>query len=129
MNELRNEFTEHITHHDTINDIDTIKEDFLNISYLIKDTAFYDEKELRMIKVEHIANNDNLKHDKSSFTLYEDYSKLSGFYHYPKTGVLDKIIIGPKVEQKETLKEYLLHHLDKAGMGFVTVEISNAPLA
>jgi|GEM_PF-1379491 tetratricopeptide repeat protein len=129
LNELRKEFTAHITHHNTTDDIDRIKELLLDISYLIKDIAFYDEKELRMIKVESITGNDKLKHDKSSFTLYKDYSKLSGFYHYPKTSVLDKIIIGPKVEQKETLKEYLLHHLDKAGMGFVTVEISNAPLA
>ena len=129
LNELRKEFTEHITHHNTINDIDTIKEDLLNISYLIKDIAFYDEKELRMITVERIANNDKLKHDKSSFTLYKDYSKLSGFYRYPRTCVLDKIIIGPKVEQKETLREYLLHHLDKAEMKFVKVEISEAPLA
>jgi len=129
LNELRKEFTAHITHHNTPDDIDTIKEHLLNISYLIKDIAFYDEKELRMIKVEFVTGNDKLKHDESSLRLYRDYSKLSGFYHYPKTSVLDKIIIGPKVEQKETLKEYLLHHLDKAGMGFVTVEISNAPLA
>ena len=129
LNELRKEFTEHITHHNTPDDIDTIKEYLLNISYLIKDIAFYDEKELRMIKLESLTGNNRLKHDESSLRLYKDYSKLSGFYHYPKTSVLDKIIIGPKVEQKETLKEYLLHHLDKAGMGFVTVEISNAPLA
>ena len=129
LNELRKEFTEHITRHNTTSDIYKIKKYLLNISYLIKDIAFYDEKELRMIKLESLTDNNRLKHDESSLRLYEDYSKLSGFYHYPKTGVLDKIIIGPKVEQKETLKEYLLHHLDKAGMGFVTVEISNAPLA
>lgn len=29
---------------------------------------------------------------------------------------LEKIIIGPKVEQKETLREYLLNHLAKANM-------------
>ena len=129
LNELRKEFTEHITHHNTPDDIDTIKEYLLNISYLIKDIAFYDEKELRMIKLESLTGNNRLKHDESSLRLYKDYSKLSGFYHYPKTSVLDKIIIGPKVEQKETLKEYLLHHLDKAEMKSVTVEISNAPLA
>jgi len=129
LNELQKEFTEHITHHNTPDDIETIKKHLLNISYLIKDIAFYDEKELRMIKLESLTGNNRLKHDESSLRLYKDYSKLSGFYHYPKTSVLDKIIIGPKVEQKETLKEYLLHHLDKAEMKSVTVEISNAPLA
>ena len=101
----------------------------MNISYLIKDASFYDEKELRIIKVEEVLGNETLKHDDSSFTLYKDYAKLPGFYRYPKSCVLDKIIIGPKVEQKDTLKEYLLNHLDKADMKSVNVEISQAPLA
>lgn len=110
------------------NEINELKETLLNISYLIKDVAFYDEKELRIIKVLPLQAS-SLMHDDDYFTLYKEYAKLSGLYRYPKTCPLNKIIIGPKVQQKETLREYLINHLEKSGMDSVEVEFSKAPLA
>lgn len=129
LNQIKNEFQKYILQHNSLEDIHKIKEILLNISYLIKDASFYDEKELRIIRLERIKGNDTLKHDDDYFTLYKNYSQLKGFYRYPNSCPLEKIIIGPKVEQKETLREYLLNHLGKAGMNFVEVEFSKAPLA
>ena len=129
LNQIKNEFKKYILQYNSLEDIHKIKEILLNISYLIKDASFYDEKELRIIRLEKIKGNDTLKHDDDYFTLYKDYSQLKGFYRYPNSCPLEKIIIGPKVEQKETLREYLLNHLGKAGMNFVKVEFSKAPLA
>lgn len=129
LNKLKESFVNYFNNKDNLSNLDAVKKTLLNISYLIKDASFYDEKELRIIKVEEVLGNETLKHDDSSFTLYKDYAKLPGFYRYPKSCVLDKIIIGPKVEQKDTLREYLLNHLDKADMKSVKVEISQAPLA
>ena len=129
LNQIKLSFETFIRSHNSVQEINAIKEKLLNISYLIKDAAFYDEKELRIIKVEPISNNKDLKHDDSNFTLYTDYSMLKGFFRYPNSCPLEKIIIGPKVEQKETLREFLLNHLDKAGMDSVKVEFSKAPLA
>ena len=129
LNQIKLNFETFIRSHNSVQEINAIKEKLLNISYLIKDAAFYDEKELRIIKVEPISNNKDLKHDDSNFTLYTDYSMLKGFFRYPNSCPLEKIIIGPKVEQKETLREFLLNHLDKAGMDSVKVEFSKAPLA
>lgn len=109
-------------------EINKIKEQLLNISYLIKDVAFYDEKELRIIQVLSLQDS-SLKHIDDYYTLYKEYAKLSGLYRYPKICPLNKIIIGPKIEQKETLREYLINHLEKAGMNSVAVEFSKAPLA
>ena len=109
-------------------EINKIKEQLLNISYLIKDGAFYDEKELRIIQVLSLQDS-SLKHIDDYYTLYKEYAKLSGLYRYPKICPLNKIIIGPKIEQKETLREYLINHLEKAGMNSVAVEFSKAPLA
>lgn len=129
LSQIKNEFQNYILTHNSLEDINNIKEILLNISYLIKDASFYDEKELRIIKLESIKEKDGLKHDDDYFTLYKDYSQLTGFYRYPNYCPLEKIIIGPKVEQKETLREYLLNHLGKAGMNSVVVEFSKAPLA
>jgi len=128
LNKIKEYFVSYYSADTTLRDLDKIKEELLNISYLIKDVAFYDEKELRIIEVESITK-DDLKHDDSSFTLYEDYSKLTGLSRYPKTCPLEKIIIGPKVEQKETMREYLLNHLKTAKLDSVRVEFSKAPLA
>ena len=128
LEKIKSNFESIMNSNHSIKDINTIKEELLNISYLIKDVAFYDEKELRIIRVESISN-ESLKHDDDYFTLYKDYSKLTGLFRYPNFSPLEKIIIGPKVEQKETLREYLLNHLAKAGMESVKVEFSRAPLA
>lgn len=129
LNKIKESFETFTKKYNSLQEIHSVKEELLNISYLIKDAAFYDEKELRLIKVESLNNNILLKHDNSRFTLYKEYSMLTGFYRYPKSCPLEKIILGPKVEQKETLREYLLNHLDKAGIPTVKVEFSQAPLA
>ena len=110
-------------------------EDFLKISPFeltpipyISNGFFYDEKELRIIQVLSLQDS-SLKHIDDYYTLYKEYAKLSGLYRYPKICPLNKIIIGPKIEQKETLREYLINHLEKAGMNSVAVEFSKAPLA
>lgn len=127
LNRLKKSFKDFILSDYKNEDIKKVKKTLLNISYLIKDIAFYDEKELRIVNVEEIHENDKLKHDEGHYRLYKNYLQLND--SNTNENCLEKIIIGPKVPQKETLKEYLIQHLDKANMNYVEVEISEAPLA
>lgn len=128
LHKLQTTVSQYCNNISSIENFEQLHEILLNISYLIKDVSFYDEKELRIINVLPISHN-SILHDKTNYTLYKNYSKLSGFFRYPKTCILDKIIIGPKVDQKDTVREYLINHLNKAKMDSVKVIISEAPLA
>lgn len=109
-------------------DVVSAKELLLNITYLVKDVSFVDEKELRMITIDEL-NNSELKHDNDKFSLYRDYMTLIGDNRYTKKNYLEQIILGPKVEQKDTVAEYFINHLNGLGVTNVPVLQSNAPLA
>ena len=104
------------------------KDILLNINYLIKDISFFDEKELRMISIDNL-NSKEIKHDSEKYTLYKEYMSLLGYRRYEKREYLDKIFLGPKVKQKESVKEYFLNHLASLGLTDVIVSYSKAPLA
>lgn len=111
-----------------IYDVETAKTVLLNINYLVKDASFVDEKELRMITIDGL-NSDNLEHDTNAFGLYKNYMTVQGNFRYDKRNYLDKIILGPKVSQKDAVAEYFVNHLIKLGLDDVSVTYSNAPLA
>ncbi len=100
----------------------------LNINYLVKDVAFVDEKELRMISINGV-NDKKLIHDSYNFSLYKNYMTVLGDNRYNKKKFLKQIVLGPKVEQKETVTEYFVNHLGKIGLGDTLVLQSEAPLA
>ena len=52
-----------------------------------------------------------------------------GDNRYNKKNFLKQIVLGPKVEQKETVTEYFVNHLGKIGLGDTLVLQSEAPLA
>lgn len=112
----------------SIDEVEMAKNLLLNIDYLVKDASFVDEKELRMISINELKS-DNLEHDTNAFGLYENYMTVQGKFRYNKRNYLDKIILGPKVSQKDAVAEYFVNHLIKLGLDDVSVTYSNAPLA
>lgn len=112
----------------SIDEVVSAKELLLNISYLVKDASFVDGKELRMIKIDEL-NSSELKHDNDTFSLYRDYMTVIGENRYGKQNYLEEIILGPKVEQKDTVAEYFVNHLNKLEIKNVPILQSNAPLA
>ena len=112
----------------SIDEVEMAKNLLLNINYLVKDASFVDEKELRMISIDELKSV-NLEHDANNFSLYKNYMTVQGNSRYNKINYLDKIILGPKVSQKDTVAEYFVNHLIKLGLNDVSVIYSNAPLA
>lgn len=75
---------------------------FENIKYLIKDEAFFEEQELRML----ITTNYKDKHieiDNDNKRLYINYIKLFD----ENNNYINEIILGSKVENAESMVEYI----------------------
>lgn len=70
----------------------------------------------------------NLEHASNSFSLYKNYMSLLGKFRYDRRNYLEEIILGPKVEQKDSVAEYFINHIKKLGLD-VAVSQSKAPLA
>lgn len=109
------------------NEIEIAKNLLLNINYLVKDISFVDEKELRMISINELTDA-NLEHDSNSFSLYKNYMSLLGKFRYDRRNYLEEVILGPKVERKDSVAEYFINHIKKLGLD-VAVSQSKAPLA
>lgn len=90
------------------------------IKYLFKDEAFSDEQELRMIS---LAEMGNKKINSFGNKLYIDYFPNSDYgYNY-----LEKIILGPNVENCDVMVEYYKHISALSGKN-IDVYKSHAPL-
>ncbi|MBT8719488.1 tetratricopeptide repeat protein [Brachyspira hyodysenteriae] len=101
---------------------------FENIKYIIKHEAFFEEQELRMLVTSDYKSKE-IKADKINNKLYIDYLKLFD----KNTNYIKEIIIGSKVENNESLAEYIrkiLHekNTDKNKLDDIKVIISEAPL-
>ncbi|TVL76163.1 hypothetical protein A9X81_06160 [Brachyspira hyodysenteriae] len=101
---------------------------FENIKYIIKHEAFFEEQELRMLVTSDYKSKE-IKADKINNKLYIDYLKLFD----QNTNYIKEIIIGSKVENNESLAEYIrkiLHekNTDKNKLDYIKVLISEAPL-
>ncbi|MCZ9966664.1 tetratricopeptide repeat protein [Brachyspira hyodysenteriae] len=101
---------------------------FENIKYIIKHEAFFEEQELRMLVTSDYKSKE-IKADKINNKLYIDYLKLFD----KNTNYIKEIIIGSKVENNESLAEYIrkiLHekNTDKNKLDDIKVLISEAPL-
>ena len=73
---------------------------FENIKYLIKDEAFFEEQELRML-ITTDYKNENIKEDKKR--LYINYIKLFD----ENINYIDEIVLGSKIEEKELMADYI----------------------
>lgn len=96
----------------------------INIQYLIKDAAFIEEQEMRILQVAEMSDSD-VQYDEASKTLYKDYLNIFD------RDALREIIIGPKVKNPVSLIEGFQKDLEKDisspyGLKFT---ISKAPLA
>lgn len=96
----------------------------INIQYLIKDAAFVEEQEMRILQVAEMSDSD-VQYDEASNTLYKDYLNIFD------RDALREIIIGPKVKNPVSLIEGFQKDLEKDirspyGLKFT---ISKAPLA
>ncbi|WP_049783509.1 DUF2971 domain-containing protein [Brachyspira intermedia] len=96
----------------------------INIQYLIKDAAFVEEQEMRILQVAEMSDND-VQYDEDSKTLYKDYLNIFD------RDALREVIIGPKVKDPVSLIEGFQKDLENDirtpyGLKFT---ISKAPLA
>ena len=96
----------------------------INIQYLIKDAAFVEEQEMRILQVAEMSDND-VQYDEASKTLYKDYLNIFD------RDALREIIIGPKVKDPISLIKKKKKDLEDDirtpyGLKFT---ISKAPLA
>lgn len=90
------------------------------IKYLFKDEAFSDEQELRIISLAEMGNKEMRSFDNK---LYIDYFPNSEYgYNY-----LEKIILGPNVENCDVMVEYYKHISALSGKN-IDVYKSHAPL-
>lgn len=80
-----------------------------------------------MISINELDDSD-LEHDSNSFSLYKNYMTLLGKFRYDRRNYLEEIILGPKVEQKDSVAEYFINHIKKLGLD-VDLSQSKAPLA
>ncbi|WP_278847587.1 tetratricopeptide repeat protein [Brachyspira pilosicoli] len=101
---------------------------FENIKYIIKHEAFFEEQELRMLVTSDYKSKE-IQADRINNKLYIDYLKLFN----KNTNYIKEIIIGSKVENNESLAEYIrkiLHekNTDKNKLDNIKVLISEAPL-
>lgn len=95
----------------------------INIRYLIKHSAFFEEQELRIIKL--------TKNDDSDVLFDKDINRLYSNYEIPifEENYLKKVIIGPKVEEASSLKEVYQHLIMKNKSNKnIDIEISELPL-
>ncbi|WP_157154471.1 hypothetical protein [Brachyspira murdochii] len=101
---------------------------FENIRFIIKHEAFFEEQELRMLVTSNYKSKE-IKSDKNSKKLYVDYIKLFD----ENSNYIREIIIGSKVENNESIAEYIrkiLHEKnnDRNKLDDIKVSISKAPL-
>lgn len=102
---------------------------FENIKYLIKDEAFFEEQELRMLITTNYENR-QIKIDNDNKRLYINYIKLFD----KNNNYINEIILGSKVENAESMVEYIKKVLNdkyrKEGIKKkdIKVSISKAPL-
>lgn len=89
------------------------------LRYFIKVDDFSEEKELRMLE---LVNPKDADIEKSNNVLYKDYL---GILKYDS---LEKIILGPKIEKPQVMKELATKKILEKDSN-VLVEISTAPLA
>ena len=89
------------------------------LRYFIKVDDFSEEKELRMLE---LVNPKDADIEKSNNVLYKDYLDIL------KYDSLEKIILGPKIEKPQVMKELATKKLLVKDSN-VLVEISTAPLA
>ena len=99
---------------------------FENIKYLIKDEAFFEEQELRML-ITTDYKNENIREDKKR--LYINYIKLFD----ENINYINEIILGSKIEDKELMADYIkqiVYNKYKYNdeMNKIKVSISKAPL-
>lgn len=99
---------------------------FENIKYIIKDEAFFEEKELRMLITTDYKNK-NIKEDEKR--LYINYIKLFD----ENSNYINEIILGSKIEDKELIADYIKQivykkYKDNDKMNKIKVSISKAPL-
>ena len=95
----------------------------INIRYLIKHSAFFEEQELRIIKL--------YKNDDSEVLFDENINRLYNNYEVSifEENYLKKIIIGPKVENSSSVKEVYQHLIMKNKSNKnIDIEISDLPL-
>ena len=95
----------------------------INIRYLIKHSAFFEEQELRIIQL--TKNND------SDVLFDKDINRLYSNYEIPifEENYLKKVIIGPKIENAPSLKEVYQHLIMKNKSNKdIDIKISELPL-
>ncbi len=94
---------------------------FENIRYIIKDEAFYEEQELRILCTT-TPDNKTIEVDKNIDKLYIKYIPLFDKY-------VEEIILGSKIKDKEAVKDYLQALLnEKYPENKIKISISKAPL-
>ena len=102
---------------------------FENIKYLIKDEAFFEEQELRMLITTSYEDRE-IKTDNDNKRLYINYMKLFD----ENDNYINEIILGSKVENAESMVEYikkvLSNKYSKEGVKKkdIKISISKAPL-
>lgn len=102
---------------------------FENIKYLIKDEAFFEEQELRMLITTNYEDK-LIEMDNDNKRLYINYIKLFD----KNNNYINEIILGPKIENSESMVEYikkvLSNKYSKEGIKKkdIKVSISKAPL-
>ena len=95
----------------------------INIRYLIKHSSFFEEQELRIIQL--------VKNDGGNVLFDKDINRLYLNYETPifERDYLNKVIIGPKVEEAISLKEVYQHLIMKNKSNKnIDIEISDLPL-
>lgn len=99
---------------------------FENIKYVIKHEAFFEEQELRILIISDIESK-NIQMDTKIRKLYVNYLKLFD----DKSNYIKEIIVGSKVENVESIIEYirkLLSSKQNKELHNIPVTFSKAPL-
>ncbi len=110
---------------DTIDFLDNKENGYnalMNIKYLIKNKAYVEEQELRILK---ILDYDEVDIDKDDRSVYKDYLEVIF------NNSLKEIILGPKIENVEAVKEmytaYIKQQSEDDRYKDIKVSISKAP--
>jgi len=96
----------------------------INLHYLIKDVAFIEEAELRLLKIISYDNYKNIGYGLDGSRPYIDYLPIIE----GETCHIKEIILGSKAEHVDCLVESLNIHLCKKGYSDIKISVSKAPL-
>ena len=96
----------------------------INLQYLIKHDAFFEETELRILHIGNINNSDEYHIDPISQRVYRDYLPILD----KKEKYLKEIILGTKIENGNSQAEMLKVFLKKEKNMDMKVSLSQAPL-